>query len=153
MESIEKIKECLSEALSKEGYDLYEANLARDKDGLKLSIVVDRREPVSLDDIVKVSSLINPILDSLDPFDGPYTLDVSSLGAEKPLKTEKLGDYVGSYVNIHLSKPYKGSNTLEGTIEAVVQGNLTLSYFEKARKVKAEIAIANIDKARLAIKF
>lgn len=153
MEPIEKVKKALTKPLSLAGYELAEVSLAREKDGMALHIVVDRDEPISMDDIVFVSGLVNPILDKEDPIDGPYTLDVSSLGAEKPLHLDKLGSYLGRYVSLHLSHPFKGLNTLEGTIEEVTDDSLTLVYKEKTRDKKASLPIKDIDKAHLAIKF
>ena len=40
---------------------------------------IDKQDIVSVEDCVKVSELINPILDKEDPIDGSYVLDVSSV--------------------------------------------------------------------------
>jgi ribosome maturation factor RimP len=148
-----KVIALLTGPLKELGYDLAEVRTANEKDGLTLHIVVDRVDPISLDDIVKVSDLINPLLDKESPLDGPYTLDVSSLGAEKPLHLDKLSEYKDHYVNLHLSNPYKGANTMEGTIIQVDSTSLTLLYYLKSRPVRANIPLKDIDKARLAIKF
>lgn len=147
------VQEILTGPLGEAGYEIVESVLVREKGGLTLRIVVDRVDPISLDDIIKVSDLINPILDEKDPIKEAYTLDISSLGAEKPIKLDKLQDYVGHYVNLHLSNPYKGLNTLEGDILSVGDETLTLEIRDKARKKSVEIRLKEIDKARLAIKF
>lgn len=147
------VQEILTGPLSEAGYEIVESILVREKGGLTLRIVVDRVDPISLDDIIKVSDLINPILDEKDPIKEAYTLDISSLGAEKPIKLDKLQDYVGHYVNLHLSNPYKGLNTLEGDILSVGDETLTLEIRDKARKKSVELRLKEIDKARLAIKF
>ena len=147
------VQEILTGPLSEAGYEIVESVLIREKGGLTLRIVVDRVDPISLDDIIKVSDLINPILDEKDPIKEAYTLDISSLGAEKPIKLDKLQDYVGHYVNLHLSNPYKGLNTLEGDILSVGDETLTLEIRDKARKKSVELRLKEIDKARLAIKF
>ena len=153
MEETNKVKALIEEPLSLAGYEIADIKLLRDKGGLVLSIVVDRNEPISLDDIVKVSDLINPILDANDPIDGPYTLDVSSLGAEKPIDPKRIHEYIGKYVNIHLSHPYEGKNTLEGTLLDADIDSLTLEVKEKARKLKIRLEREYVDKARLAIEF
>jgi ribosome maturation factor RimP len=152
MDACEKVKALLEAPLSKLGYSLYDVSLAKEKDGLTLHLVVDRDDPISLDDIVKVSDFLNPLLDKEDPIESPYTLDVSSLGAEKPLAIDKLERYVGRYVNIHLSNPYKGENTLEGTLMEVTD-SLKLEVQDKSRKKVIVITVKDVDKARLAIKF
>lgn len=153
MKETEAVKSLLTPVLEKEGFELAEVTLTRDKDGLTLHIFVDRDEPISLDDIVRVSDIINPILDQEDPVDGPYVLDVSSLGLEKPLKLEKLPHYVGKYVNLHLSRPFEGENTLEGDLLEVNEEEVALGIKIKARKKTIRLKRDAIDKARLAIKF
>ena len=147
------VQEILTGPLSEAGYEIVESILVREKGGLTLRIVVDRVDPISLDDIIKVSDLVNPILDEKDPIKEAYTLDISSLGAEKPIKLDRLQDYVGHYVNLHLSNPYKGLNTLEGDIISVGEETLSLEIRDKARKKTVELRLKEIDKARLAIKF
>lgn len=153
MDEISKVKEILTPPLLAAGYELYEATLVREKEGLTLHIVVDRDAPISLDDIVKVSGLINPLLDEADPIAEPYTLDVSSLGSEKPIRLERLDHYLHQYVRLHLSRPFHGLNVLEGNLEKVTPSSITLSFREKTRVVQVEIQRADIDRARLAIKF
>lgn len=153
MDEIKKVTEALSGALSECGYTLYSVKLFKTKEGLTLQIVVDREDPISIDDIVKVSDLINPILDHEDPIAGPYTLDVSSLGSEKPLPLEKLERYLGKFVHLHLSKPWKGLNDLEGELLEVHSEEVALERIEKGKKKEIRFNRSDIDKARLAIKF
>ena len=114
----EKIKNLLQGPLAEIGYELVSVKISQGKEK-SLNVVVDRVEPISLDDIVFVSSLVSEILDKEDPIEGAYTLDVSSLGAEKPIALEKLHLYQGHYVSLHLSTPYKGENILEGTLSEI----------------------------------
>ena len=99
----------------------------------------------------KISCL--PILDENDPIKDNYFLDVTSLGAEKPIKLEHLDKYINKYVNLHVINPIKGENYLEGNIDSVNDDILILSYKIKTRLVRVEIPRKDIDKARLAIKF
>lgn len=153
MDEIRKVKDALTEPLLEMGYTLYNVKLQKGKNGLTLEIVVDRDDPISLDDIVKVSDLINPILDEKDPIEGPYTLDVSSLGSEKPIALGKLEKYVNRYIHLHLSHPYQGLNDLEGKLLVALPDSIELEIREKSRKKAIKIARDTIDNARLAIEF
>lgn len=93
------------------------------------------------------------MLDELDPIEGSYVLDVSSLGAEKPIKVIDLPKQIGKYVNIRLSHPYKGHNVLEGTIEEAGEESVTIAYYEKGKKSKAQVALSDISGARRAVKI
>jgi ribosome maturation factor RimP len=152
VDDISKIEDILTPPLLAAGYELASVSLVNEKEGLTLHILVDRDAPISLDDIVKVSDLINPLLDKADPIASPYTLDVASLGAEKPLKLERLSHYVGRYVSLHLSRPYQGNNILEGTLVELDE-NIHLEVREKARKKVIVFPLKDVDKARLAIQF
>lgn len=149
----EEVKKVLAAALIPLGYTLVSAHYQIGPDGPTLAVVVDREAPISLDDIVKVSEPLSAALDEHDPISGPYTLDVSSLGAEKPIRLEDLEKYAGRYVNLHLSHPYKGENILEGTLQEVQTDELTLARNLKGRIQKIQLPRQDVDKARLAIKF
>ena len=148
-----QIKQLIEPTINKLGYSLESISLKREKGDLFLQIVVDRFDPISLDDIVAISNEISPILDENDPIKDNYFLDVTSLGAEKPIKLEHLDKYINKYVNLHVINPIKGENYLEGNIDSVNDDSLILSYKIKTRLVRVEIPRKDIDKARLAIKF
>lgn len=148
-----QIKQLIEPTINKLGYSLESVSLKREKGDLFLQIVVDRFDPISLDDIVAISNEISPILDENDPIKDNYFLDVTSLGAEKPIKLEHLDKYINKYVNLHVINPIKGENYLEGNIDSVNDDTLILSYKIKTRLVRVEIPRKDIDKARLAIKF
>ena len=63
------------------------------------------------------------------------------------------GDYVNSYVNVHLTNPINGENIYEGDLVAVNEDNILLSYRQKTRTKTVDIQKSNISKIRLAIKF
>ena len=146
---VKQLEKLVSEKLNESDYELVSMTYSNKT----LSIVVDRVEPIDMDAIVEVTNVINALLDEVDPFESEYTLDVSSLGAEKPLKIEKLIDYVNSYVNVHLTNPINGENIYEGDLVTVTEDNIVLSYRQKTRTKTVDIQKSNISKIRLAIKF
>lgn len=151
MEELTKVKSLIETKLSEIGYELYSLKyISKTK---TLEIVVDRVEPINLDDITTVSNEISSILDAHDFTEDSYTLDVSSLGVEKPIDINKLQLYVGKYVNVHLSNPFKGLNTIEGNLTFIDDSKVTIVYKNKTRDVVCDINKKDIDKARLAIKF
>lgn len=135
------------------GYTKVYVNYLRESGTNYLRVTIDKNDIISLEDIVKVNDVISPILDEADLIQSNYVLDVTSLGAEKPIEINELDQYKGKYVHIHLSHPYKGENILEGDLESVSNDTIVLAYKEKTRLIKAEISRKDIDKARLAIKF
>ena len=135
------------------GYELISITNHIEKGEKILSIVVDRVEPIDMNAIVEISRVLNDYLDELNPIDSSYTLDISSLGAEKPLNKDKLNDYVNRYVHVHLINPINGENIYEGTLVGQNEEQITLEYKVKTRIKVVDIAKSNISKIRLAIKF
>ena len=146
---LKELEKLVEKTLSESGYELVSLSMTNKT----LSIVVDRVSPIDMEAIVEVTHVLNQLLDEVDPFEDAYTLDISSLGAEKPLKVEKLNDYVNSYVNVHLINPINGENIYEGDLVSVSEDNIQLSYRQKTRVKTVDIAKSNISKIRLAIKF
>ena len=151
MNEIPTIKTLIEPLLNEKGYSLYDLKFRQGKEAT-LEIVVDRLEPIGLDDIVSLSETLSTVLDEADPIGVAYTLDVSSAGAEKTIALEALPSYVGHYVHLHLTHPVKGENILEGTLLEV--GETTkLERKEKTRKIVETFPTGDIDSARLAIEF
>lgn len=154
MNSLEKkILEILSPPIEEMGYSIEELAYSGNGKIGTLKVVVDRPDPINLDDIVLVTDKISSILDEEDPIENAYNLDVSSLGVEKPIKIDKLGDYLGEYVHLHLTNPYNGENDLEGTLKEKQGDNYLLTIRVKQKSKDILIDVKDIDKARKAIKF
>ena len=146
---INELKELIAKKLNEEGYELYSLTFVNGT----LAIVVDKDEQITMEMIVNLTNILNGYLDELNPFEKAYTLDLSSLGAEKPLKVEKLASYIGQFVHVHLINPIKGENIYEGDLISVDNENIRIAYKNKTRSIEIEIAKSNISKIRLAIKF
>ena len=146
---LNSLKELIKSKIAEEGYELYSLSFANET----LSLVVDREQDIDMEAIVSLTNVLNAYLDEVNPFEKAYTLDVSSLGAEKPLKVEKLNAYVGKYVHVHLINPIKGENIYEGDLTSVNTDTIVITYRNKTRSISLEINKENISKIRLAIKF
>ena len=150
---LELVKKLIEPKLLELGYELYQLKTRKEGKDLILEIIIDRKEPISMNDIVEVSNILNALLDEADPIEEAYVLDVSSLGAEKPLKVSQLKDYVGSYIHLHLTNPVDGINIIEGFIKEVTEEELTITYKVKTREKTLKTPLSNIYQIRLAIKF
>ena len=83
-----------------------------------LTIFIDKDGGVSLDDCEAFHNAINEPLDELDPtFGQAYTLNVSSLGADRPFKTEEdFISHLNKKVEVRLKTAIKGKKYLEGVL-------------------------------------
>ena len=75
---LSELKKLIEAKLNTLGYDLVEFNFGNDT----LSVVVDKESEIDMNMIVEVTNELNAYLDEINPFEKPYTLDLSSLGAE-----------------------------------------------------------------------
>jgi len=112
---IPSIKELLEPTLNHMGYELYSLDQSGHS-GRTLRISIDHNEPITIEDCERVSRVAGPLLDRSRLIDGPYDLEVSSPGAERPLRSHHDYDrFHGKRVNVR----YKS-----GESEAVVEGQL-----------------------------
>lgn len=149
----EDIRHLLEQPLLEKGFTLFDVKLYKGSEGLTLGLTLDSDKPLSLDDIILASDIINPLLDEKDLIKESYTLDVSSVGIEKPLDLNNLEKYVDRYGELHLSHPYKGENYLTGTIKEVKDDMLTIEVKVKSKKQKITIPVNTIDRGKITIEF
>ena len=99
------------------GLELVDAVFNRGPGRGLLRVTVDREGGVDLDAIGAASERISRRLD-VEGFDpGPYTLEVSSPGVERPLRRpEDFSRRIGEKVKVKTARPVEGTRTLTGTI-------------------------------------
>ena len=136
-------------------YELVDAKFQREKGDNYLHLVVDRIESINMNDIVELTNAINDYIDNeLDISSLPsFIMDISSLGAEKPIKIDDINNYINKYIHVHLINPILGENIFEGDLIEVNDNQITIEFKIKTRKKVLVIEKSNISKIRLAIKF
>lgn len=109
---------------------------------------------LDMDTCVVVSEAISEKMDEADIITNEYYLEVSSPGAEKPLKTfDKVKASIGKYVYIKVKEPQNGFDEVYGTILNVDGDIIELQYMAKNIKKKCFIEYKNVSFIRLAVKF
>ena len=84
------VEEFLSPTIAKLGYQVVEVDFSKKQNGDNLTIFIDKKGGVSLDDCTLVHEAIDPLLDELNPTgDKPYYLNVSSPGLDRPIVSNK----------------------------------------------------------------
>jgi ribosome maturation factor RimP len=113
--STEQLTDLVQPSLRHLGLDLVELQWRPGRSSL-LRLVIDSAAGVSLDDCERVSHAVGAVLDAYDPIAGRYALEVSSPGAERPLRTElEWQSAVGRRVNVRARS---------GEAEMIVEGRL-----------------------------
>lgn len=100
------VEEKLTPHINGIGYRVWDVEYVKEGAEYYLRITIDSDEGITIDDCEKVHRLIDPILDELDPIDGPYHLEVSSPGIERELrKPWHYESSVGEKISIRLFSP------------------------------------------------
>ncbi|HUW02169.1 MAG TPA: ribosome maturation factor RimP [Acidimicrobiales bacterium] len=83
-------------------------------------VLVDHERGVDLDLITAISRDISAAFDEADVMSGAYTLEVSSPGLERPLRTaEHFAGAVGEVITVRLTTKIDGARRVKGTLAAV----------------------------------
>lgn len=121
------------EILNEHGYALYDLEFVKKSNILSVLIERTDGENINIDDCVKVSEILNQYLDSHEFYDEAYTLDVSSPGIMRPLKTknhyqQQIGNEIE--INLYQKDPKLNTKKVIGILEEVdeeeivIDGNL-----------------------------
>lgn len=113
-----------------------------------IRVYIDTEKGVSFDELSAAQVWINDIIDEIDPFPGAYTLEVSSPGIDRPLRTsEHFERFVGQTAVIQLSSPQDGRSKFTGEL-AGIKGDCILLEVEGIDEI-VNIEMKNVKRARL----
>jgi ribosome maturation factor RimP len=148
----ERLIALIEPVLVRLGYELVELEYAagRSRAVVRLFIDhpgIDRPDGISVDDCERVSREVAALLDVDDPIPTAYTLEVSSPGFDRVLRTAAHFErFVGSRVFVELKAPRAGRRRYTGMLQAVNATGIEI----EVDKQKVEVPFDEIGKARLA---
>ena len=137
--TIEEIQNALQSTADEMQIEIVEVEFKQGKEPA-LTVYIDMEGGVDLNTCEKFHRAIDPILDEVDPtFGAPYTLNVSSPGLDRPLKTDRdFNKCLGEKVEVKLFAPLKGKKFFEAILKAHDE---TCVYLEdKGEEIKLEKA-------------
>ena len=89
------------------GCSLWDVEYVREAGQWFLRVYIDKEGGVSIDDCEAVSRPLSDALDEADPIEGSYVLEVSSAGADRPLKKPAhFRQFLGSEVTCASTGPW-----------------------------------------------
>jgi ribosome maturation factor RimP len=123
-----------------------------------LRVVLDRTWPgsapeagVTLEDCERVSRELDTLLDVEDLVAGPYTLEVSSPGLDRPLRHgDDFRRFAGRLAKIVLSEPVNHQTAFAGRLLGVEDEEV---LFEKEGGKHVRLPLRLISRARLDVEF
>ena len=124
----ELVEEKIAPIVESCGCEIVEVEFAKKSNGDNLTVFIDKPGGVCLEDCEKVHTAIDAPLDDLDPTSGkPYTLNVSSPGIDRPIKTTKdFARNVGETLEVHLYQAIQKNKTFVGMLVGVSEESIIL---------------------------
>ncbi|CAM3704605.1 ribosome maturation factor RimP [Mesobacillus zeae] len=150
----EVVEELVTPILDEIDLELVDIEYVKEGKNWFLRVYIDKDNGVDIEECGIVSERLSEKLDELDPIQHNYFLEVSSPGAERPLKKER--DYqkaIGKNVFIKTYEPIDGEKAFEGVMTAYDGESVTVEVKVKTRKKSISLPLDKIASARLAVTF
>jgi len=143
----ERLIALIEPLLERLGYELVQLDYSAGRAHAVVRVFADRPGGVTLDDCARISRELSALLDVEDPIPSAYTLEVSSPGFDRVLRTRAhFGRFVGSRVFVELKEPRDGRRRYTGKLLTVDEAGIAL----EVDREQVRMAFGEIGKARLA---
>ena len=124
------------------GADIYDVTLA----GGKLVVALTRSGGIDLETLTSVSRQLNVALDEQDPISGSYTLEVTSPGLERTLRTaEHFAGAIGDEITVRTNPDVEGERRVRGTLRGADDRTVTVELEDGGERT---LDITDIERAR-----
>ncbi|MBN7275586.1 ribosome maturation factor RimP [Ligilactobacillus pobuzihii] len=155
---VETVTDLVTPILEQHNFELVDIEFVKEGQSWYLRVFIDKEGGITIDECALISDELSEKLDTCDPdpIQQAYYLEVSSPGAERPLKKERdFENAAAEEANIFVTLYEKidGNKQYEGHLINLTADELTIEYRDKTRKKEVVIPRDKIAKARLAIEF
>ncbi|MGG4553171.1 ribosome maturation factor RimP [Paenibacillus humicus] len=144
------VEEMVLPFLQENGFELVDVEYVKEGSNWFLRVFVDKDGGIDIDDCGRISEYLSEKLDADDPIPSAYFLEVSSPGAERPLKkAEDVAKAVSKDVFVTTYEPVEGLKEFEGRLLSFDNDELVIAVGKK----NYAIPYNKVASARLAIIF
>jgi ribosome maturation factor RimP len=128
------------------GYDLIEIeHFPNPKHGV-LRLYIDKEGGVNVDDCSSVSHQISALIDVEDPVRGQFNLEISSPGADRPLRRLKdFQRFTGSLVKLKTVMPLEGQRNFKGRLLEASEDTVVIETDDE----EISLPMSAVEKARI----
>ncbi len=141
-----KLLEALEPLAQDKGVEIVTVEVVGAKKSPTVRVYIDSEGGISFDELAASQMSIIEVMDEIDPFPGAYTVEVSSPGIDRPLRTPKhFMDQVGNTAVIKTVGPIEGRSSFTGVIVSADEDGVTVEIEEETFTVP----YAAMKKARL----
>ena len=153
---VDEVRVVVQPIVVEQNLELVDMEFSKEGKNWLLRIYIDKPGGIDIEECALISEKVSEALDAIDPDPIPqaYFLEVSSPGAERPLKTEAdMQNAIGKYVHLSFYQAIDGEKFYEGTLKELNDESVVLTIRIKTRTKDIEIERKQIANARLAIQF
>lgn len=136
----------IAEGVARElGYFIWDVDYVKEGTEWFLRIDIDSEKGVDIEDCERYSRAIDPILDEENPIEDAYTLQISSPGIEREIKTDfHLEHCMGETVRVRLYAPLNGFKEYIGELVSFNSESVTLNVENEVNIPRKAIGKMNI---------
>lgn len=141
-----RLIELLEPVAEVNGFELVTVEVSGGRSAPTVRVLLDREDGLDIDAICSANRWVSDVLDDADPIPGSYTLEVSSPGVDRPLRTrEQFARFAGETVTVKTA-PHKGSrSSWTGVLQGIDGDDVVLDVDGQAVRVPFD----SVMKARL----
>jgi ribosome maturation factor RimP len=155
---VEQVRAVAARVAASHGLDLFDVQFRREASGMVLRVQIDRPGPaasaedsVSVDDCAAVSRDLSAVLDVEDLVSTAYTLEVSSPGLDRPLRTaDDYRRFAGRRAKLVMREAVDGQTFFKGRLGGVEEGRVVIEAEDRRRHL---VPIGIITRANLEVEF
>ena len=148
---LEKTRAMIKDVVRAEGLELVDLELKGASAQRILRIFIDHPNGITHNDCVRISEQVGPLLEVEDAISGRYTLEVSSPGLTRKLKTpEDFRRFRGRLVKVLTTEEVQGSRSFRGTLSGMEGETISLDL-KHSKSVAFPLKI--VAKAQLELDF
>lgn len=116
----QQLLDALSPTAAEQGIEIVTVDIVGSKKAPTIRVYIDCEGGVGFDELSSAQAWINDLMDQIDPFPGAYTLEVSSPGIDRPLRTlEHFTRFEGEKAHLVLTQPFEGRAKYTGKLAGV----------------------------------
>lgn len=118
-----KLLEALEPQATAHNLEIVTVEVVGSRKAPTIRVYLDCEGGIGFDELAASQKWVGELMDELDPFPGAYTLEVSSPGIDRPLRTpQHFERFAGEKVQVTLMQPHEGRAKWTGILKGMKEG-------------------------------